>query len=145
MAPGANRPARDRRCALVGVELHGAHGYLLDSFLRAGRIEYVCDLVREMRRQVGPDYPLAIRFSQWTVRDLEARQFDTPGELEHVQFCGDGSESAVELTRRYELGEFDMVAIGRPLLSDAQWCNKVRDDRTDEIVDHTPEANKIYP
>ncbi len=188
-----------REAGFDGVELHGAHGYLLDSFLRAGRIEYVCDLVRELRRKVGPDYPLAIRFSQWTVRDFEARQFHTPGELEHVllslqvagidifhastrrfwppefpesdlnlagwtrkitgaptitvgnvglvtdQFCGDGPESAGELTRRYEQGEFDMVAIGRPLLSDAQWCIKVRDDRTDEIHDHTPAANKIYP
>ena len=38
-----------------------------------------------------------------------------------------------------------MVAIGRPLLSDAQWCLKVRDDRADEIVDHTAEANQLYP
>ena len=38
-----------------------------------------------------------------------------------------------------------MVAVGRPLISDAEWCHKVRDDRTDEIVDHSAAANDIYP
>ncbi|HJP31692.1 MAG TPA: 12-oxophytodienoate reductase [Candidatus Latescibacteria bacterium] len=183
-----------------GIELHGAHGYLLDSFLRAGRIEYVCDLVREIRQQVGPDYPIIIRFSQWTVRDLEAQLYHTPQELERAlcllqdagvnifhastrrfwlpefpgesdlnlagwtrkltgaptitvgnvglvteQFCGSGPESMKELMRRYDQGEFDMVAVGRPLISDAEWCHKVRDDRTDEIVDHSAAANDIYP
>ncbi|MFP6590034.1 MAG: 12-oxophytodienoate reductase, partial [Candidatus Latescibacterota bacterium] len=69
---------------LDGLELHSAHGYLLDSFLRAGRVDYVCDLVREICLQLGPGYPIALRFSQWTVRDLEARQFQTPQELEQA-------------------------------------------------------------
>ena len=44
---------------LDGLELHSAHGYLLDSFLRAGRVDYVCDLVREICLQLGPGYPIA--------------------------------------------------------------------------------------
>jgi len=188
-----------RDAGFDGLEFPGAHGYLLDSFLRAGRVEYLCDLIRETRRQVGPDFPLALRFSQWTVRDLVARQFDTPEQLEQAllplrdagidifhastrrfwlpefpgsdlnlagwtrkiteaptitvgnvglvtsEFCADGPESATELLRRFDRGEFDMVAIGRPLLSDANWCQKVRDDLTDQIVDHTPAANQLYP
>jgi len=61
------------------------------------------------------------------------------------ELFGDGPESFDELKRRYDNGEFDMVAVGRPLLSDAEWANKVRDGRQDEIVDHSQEANKIYP
>ena len=182
-----------------GIELHGAHGYLLDSFMRYGRLEYVCDLLRAMREKLGADYPIALRFSQWRVGAFDDRQFHTLQELEKAllalqkagvdifhastrrfwlpefdgsdlnlagwtrkitgaptitvgniglvteEFCGTGPESARELQRRYERGDFDMVAIGRPLLSDAEWCNKIRDDRSGEIVDYTPAANKIYP
>jgi 2,4-dienoyl-CoA reductase-like NADH-dependent reductase (Old Yellow Enzyme family) len=182
-----------------GVEFHGAHGYLLDSFLRAGRVDFLCDLVRETRNQVGPELVLALRFSQWTVRDHSARQFDSPQQLERAllplqeagidmfhastrrfwlpefaasdlnlagwtrkiteaptitvgniglatsQFCGDGPESADELQRRFDRGEFDMAAIGRPLISDAEWCDKIHAGRTDAIVDYTPDANEIYP
>src|SRR3546814_1110914 len=36
-----------------------------------------------------------------------------------------------ELVRRYERGDFDIVAIGRVLLSDSAWLTKVRDTRLD--------------
>ena len=188
-----------RDAGFDGIEVHSAHGYLLDSFLRAGRTEYVADIVAEARNQVGPHFPIALRFSQWTVHDLEAAQFNSPEELEKVLrllqdagvdifhastrrfllpefagsdlnlagwtrkitgapmitvgnvglspelFCGSGPESHTELQRRYDAGEFDMVVIGRPLISDAQWCHKVRDGLTDSIVDHSPEANALYP
>jgi 2,4-dienoyl-CoA reductase-like NADH-dependent reductase (Old Yellow Enzyme family) len=38
-----------------------------------------------------------------------------------------------ELARRYHNGEFDMVAVGRSLISDPEWVNKVRAQRFDEI------------
>ena len=45
----------------------------------------------------------------------------------------------------FENDEFDIIAVGRPLLSDAEWVNKTHDGRENEIVDHFQEANKIYP
>ena len=58
---------------------------------------------------------------------------------------GDGPQSKQELMRRFDRGEFDLVAIGRPLLSDADWCNKVVDGLQDEIIAFNDEALKVYP
>lgn len=51
-------------------------------------------------------------------------------------FRGEGSEigdlSALET--RLEAGEFDLVAVGRALISDPEWAAKVRDGRTAELA-----------
>ena len=38
-----------------------------------------------------------------------------------------------ELIRRFERGDFDLVAIGRTMLADPDWIIKIRDARTDEM------------
>ena len=78
-----------------GVELHGAHGYLIDQFLwhvtnrrtdgyggdMANRVRFAVEIVAECRRRVGPDFPISLRFSDWKVDDYEARLAETPDEL----------------------------------------------------------------
>jgi len=49
------------------------------------------------------------------------------------------------LVRRLEAGEFDLVAVGRALLSDAEWSNKVREGREDEIVEFGPQHMQVFP
>ncbi len=44
-----------------------------------------------------------------------------------------------ELVRRYEAGEFDLVAVGRALLADAHWITKIRDGREGEMEALKPE------
>jgi len=60
-----------------GVEIHACHGYLVHSFLVQrsnfrkdeyggsfeNRIRFLLELVRSVRRTVGPDYPVGVRFS----------------------------------------------------------------------------------
>ncbi|HUB12594.1 MAG TPA: NADH:flavin oxidoreductase [Acetobacteraceae bacterium] len=45
-----------------------------------------------------------------------------------------------ELLARLARGEFDLVAVGRALLHDSAWLEKVRQGRVDQIADFTPEA-----
>ena len=60
-----------------GVEIHACHGYLVHSFLVErsnfrkdeyggsfeNRIRFMLELLRSVRRNVGPDYPVGVRFS----------------------------------------------------------------------------------
>lgn len=57
-------------------------------------------------------------------------------------FAGQSSQpsSLDELVRRMDRGDFDLVAVGRPLLSDPQWVEKIKNNRTDELKGFTKEA-----
>jgi 2,4-dienoyl-CoA reductase-like NADH-dependent reductase (Old Yellow Enzyme family) len=44
------------------------------------------------------------------------------------------------LLARLDRGEFDLVAVGRALLQDPAWLEKVRQGRVDQIADFTPAA-----
>ncbi|XHC25172.1 12-oxophytodienoate reductase [Phycisphaerales bacterium ac7] len=82
------------------MEIHGAHGYLLDSFLSPAsnqrtddyggsfenRMRFPLRVVRAVRKVIddhaGPDYPLMIRFSQWRMEDYSAYAYPDPDHLE---------------------------------------------------------------
>ena len=78
-----------------GVEIHCAHGYLLDLFLWAvtnrrtdkfggdvsGRVAFPASIVRAIRRATGPDFVISVRFSQWKESDFNAQVATTPDEL----------------------------------------------------------------
>jgi len=69
------------------IEIHGAHGYLIDQFFwdvmnkREGkyggdlldRAEFAGDVIRECRKAVGEDMPIILRWSQWKQQDYSAR------------------------------------------------------------------------
>ena len=79
-----------------GVELHGAHGYLIDQFFWektnrrtdryggdvAARTRFAVEVIREVRRRVGPEFPVGLRFSQWKIADYNTKLAATPQELE---------------------------------------------------------------
>jgi 2,4-dienoyl-CoA reductase-like NADH-dependent reductase (Old Yellow Enzyme family) len=78
-----------------GIEIHGAHGYLIDQFFwektnqrtdRYGgdliaRTRFATEVIREVRQRVGPDFPVALRFSQWKINGYDAKLVTTPAEL----------------------------------------------------------------
>jgi 2,4-dienoyl-CoA reductase-like NADH-dependent reductase (Old Yellow Enzyme family) len=84
-----------QRVGFDGIELHGAHGYLIDQFFWEGtncrtdhyggdlvaRSRFAVEIIRECRRRTGPKFPILLRFSQWKLQDYEARLATTPQEL----------------------------------------------------------------
>ena len=106
-----------------GVELHGAHGYMIDQFFWKDtnirkdqfgkesdlRTKFVCEIVSRARKLVGKNYPIMLRFSQWKQQDYEARLASSPKDLE--TFLGPISDAGVDMfhasTRRYWEPEFD--------------------------------------
>lgn len=208
--------ARDAKAiGMDGVEIHGAHGYLIDQFFwaasnqrsdeyggdLAGRSRFAIELVQAVRAAVGPDFPIILRFSQWKQQDYSARLVDNAEALgeflrpladagvdifhcstrrfwepefegselnlagwtrlltgkptitvgsvgldgEFLQFMVDTDKvaqpaSLEKLLQRLGDQEFDLVAVGRALLVDAQWAAKVREGREQDILPFSREA-----
>lgn len=196
------------------VEIHGAHGYLIDQFFWAGtnertdgyggktlseRSRFAIEVIREVRRRVGDDFAVIIRLSQWKPADYNFKLAKTPQEMESwltpladagvdifhcsqrrfwqaefeesdlnfagwakkltgkatitvgsvglsgeflAAFAGESSQpnSLDELLRRFDRGDFDLVAVGRVLLSDPNWTKKIHEGRTDELKGFSKEA-----
>jgi 2,4-dienoyl-CoA reductase-like NADH-dependent reductase (Old Yellow Enzyme family) len=57
-------------------------------------------------------------------------------------FAGESSQPASldELNKRMDRGDFDLVAVGRPLLSDPNWVAKIKTGRTSELKGFSKEA-----
>jgi 2,4-dienoyl-CoA reductase-like NADH-dependent reductase (Old Yellow Enzyme family) len=119
----ADAAAAAERLGFDGVELHGAHGYLIDQFLWSGtnhradayggdlasRTRFAAEITAAVRKAVSPDFPVLFRLSQWKAGNYDARIAETPDELEAI--LGSLSEAGADAfhasTRRYWLPEFD--------------------------------------
>lgn len=105
------------------VEVHGAHGYLIDQFFWEGtnqrtdeyggdqqkRGRFAVEIIQAIRQRVGPDFPIIFRFSQWKQQDYNARLCNTPEEL--ASFLTPLVEAGVDIfhcsTRRFWEAEFE--------------------------------------
>lgn len=198
-----------------GVEIHGAHGYLIDQFFwaatnqrggrygggRTDRLRFAIDVIKACRTAVGPDFPIFFRYSQFKQVDYKARLCQSPDELAaflqpladagvdvfdcsqrrfwepefegsplnlagwtktltgkptmtvgSVGLDGDvvaslregvdviGASSLDRLDLMLERGDFDLVGVGRVLLADPRWVEKVRDGETHELLGFTRAA-----
>jgi 2,4-dienoyl-CoA reductase-like NADH-dependent reductase (Old Yellow Enzyme family) len=105
-----------------GVEIHGAHGYIIDQFFWAdtnqrgdsyggsleARTRFAAEIVRAVRAQVGPEFPLLLRFPQWKQQDFGAKVARDPDEL--ARFLAPLVDAGVDCfhcsTRRFWEPEF---------------------------------------
>lgn len=105
------------------VEVHGAHGYLIDQFFWQGnnvredeyggsianRSRFACEIISGIRAVVGDDYPIILRYSQWKQQDYNARLVDSSEQL--GQFLAPLVDAGVDIfhcsTRRFWEPEFE--------------------------------------
>ena len=204
-----------RAIGFDAVELHGAHGYLLDQFFWDGtnvredqwggdmalRGQFVAEIVRASRQAVGADFPIILRYSQWKQQDFTARLAESPDALEsfltplvdagvdlfHCSqrrfwesefegsdlnlagwtkkltgvptitvgsisldkdfipepgegfFSGGDIASIDKLLESLEKGEFDLAAVGRALIANPDWANKVQQGGVSNLAPYEKE------
>jgi len=106
-----------------GIEIHGAHSYLIDQFfwqvtnLRtdkyggnlAQRTRFAVEIIEAMRSQVPDNFPIVFRFSQWKSGDYHHKMAKTAEEL--AAFLAPLSNAGVDIfhcsTRRFNDPEFE--------------------------------------
>ena len=105
------------------LELHGAHGYLIDNFFWEGtnrredsfggslvkRTRFAAAIVESIRAEIGVDFPIILRFSQWKQQDFTARLAQNREQL--ARFLEPLSSAGVDIfhcsTRRFWQPEFE--------------------------------------
>ena len=120
------------------IEVHGAHGYLVDQFFWQGtnqrddkyggslenRTRFGVEIVQAIRAAVGEDFTIIFRFSQWKQQDYSAKLCQTPEEL--GSFLNLLSAAGVDVfhasTRRFWVSEF-----AGSELNLAGWTKKLTD------------------
>ena len=112
-----------RELGFDGVELHGAHGYIIDQFLwdalntrddeyggdAVERTRFAVEVIAAVRKAVGPDFPVILRISQWKQQDYAARLAETPEALKAIfQPIADAGVDIFHCSqRRYWDAEFE--------------------------------------
>jgi 2,4-dienoyl-CoA reductase-like NADH-dependent reductase (Old Yellow Enzyme family) len=141
IAAFARAAADAKRLGFDVVEIHGAHGYLIDQFFWAAtnlrtdrfggatikeRSRFAGEVVRSVRQAVGRDFPIILRVSQWKQQDYAARLAETPDLM--GDWLGPLVEAGVDVLhcsqRRFWEPEFPEID-GKTGLNFAGWAKKL--------------------
>ena len=91
----AQGAANAKRVGFDGVEIHGAHGYIIDEFFWDGtnhrtdkyggdivaRTRFAVEIIQECRRRVGPNFPMQFDSRSGRARTTRRASSTTPQEL----------------------------------------------------------------
>lgn len=105
-----------REIGCDALEIHAAHGYLLDSFLdpavntrqdayggnEENRMRFPREVIRAVRSAVGADFVILLRLSQWAIENYAMQKFpDSTALSRHLKaFAEDGADVFHLSTRR---------------------------------------------
>ncbi|MEM7767372.1 MAG: NADH:flavin oxidoreductase [Pseudomonadota bacterium] len=136
----ARGAANAKALGFDSVEIHGAHGYLIDEFFwgimntrsdkyggdLVARATFAGEVISKCREAVGPDMPIILRWSQWKQQDYNARLAETPQEMEAFLsvFVDAGVDILHASQRRFWEPEFPEID-GENGLNLAGWCKKL--------------------
>lgn len=205
----AQAAANAERVGFDGIEIHAAHGYLIDQFFWEGtnrrddeyggslenRLRFAVETITKIRENVSADFPVFLRFSQWKQQDYTARLAETSERLEafltplanagvdvfhcsqrrfwepefqgsdlnlagwakrltgkpsvtvgsvglETDFLPEGENPSFKdseianlenLNQRLAAQEFDLVAVGRAMIANPDWAQKVANDKLNEL------------
>ncbi|MHC8380492.1 NADH:flavin oxidoreductase [Pseudomonas sp. LB3P14] len=96
IAAYARSAANAKAAGFDGIAIHGAHGYLIDTFFWSqtnqrddrwggdlvSRTRFATEVINAIRQAIGPELPIVLRWSQWKQHDYDAQLARTPQELE---------------------------------------------------------------
>ncbi|MCJ7995165.1 NADH:flavin oxidoreductase [Rhizobium cremeum] len=141
IAAFARAAGNAKRLGFDVVEIHGAHGYLIDQFFWsatnrredryggatiAERSRFAAEVVAAVRAAVGPDFPIILRLSQWKPQDYGARLAASPDEMAQwlEPLVGAGADILHCSQRRFWEPEFPEID-GQTGLNFAGWAKKL--------------------
>ncbi|HET8731724.1 MAG TPA: NADH:flavin oxidoreductase/NADH oxidase family protein [Moraxellaceae bacterium] len=98
-----------KEAGFTGVQIHGAHGYLVSQFLSArhnqrddqwggnpeNRRRFVLEVYREMRRRCGPDFPIGIKLNS---ADFQKGGFSEEESLDVIRALSDAGIDLIEIS-----------------------------------------------
>ncbi|MFU5804165.1 NADH:flavin oxidoreductase/NADH oxidase family protein [Pseudomonas aeruginosa] len=98
-----------KKAGFSGVEIHGAHGYLINQFLSPhhnrrsdewggspeNRRRFVLAVYAEIRRQVGPDFPVGIKLNS---ADFQRGGFTEEESIETIRALVDAGIDLIEIS-----------------------------------------------
>ena len=123
------------------IELHGAHGYLIDQFFwdrtnergdkwggdtLLDRSRFATEVVRQVRAAIPDSVPLILRLSQWKQQDYAVKLAETPAAMEAwlTPFVDAGADVLHCSQRRFWEPEFAELD-GEKGLNFAGWAKKL--------------------
>jgi len=101
--------ARAKECGFTGVQIHGAHGYLVNQFLSPhhnkrqdqwggsldNRMRFLREIYRGIREAVGDDFPVAVKLNS---ADFQKGGFDEADSMRVIQALQEDGIDLIEVS-----------------------------------------------